>query len=158
MKKTTTEIFEEICGKLSKPTKFLLAQMDEANLLIDKSSFPVMIYIPPIVTDTPTPGGRVNPSQPFNAFLLDKYTKQMTRDFSYNKIDIEIVQPMRALGREFIVAVEHYRHEDNSLLIDPLVGIGSRQYRPAFDETDASLHGVVITCTMPVIEDIGICA
>lgn len=156
MKKTTTEIFEEICGKLSRPTRFIVAGMDEANLLVDKSTFPVMILLPPTVIDKDSMGGRTDVSFPFDAMILDKY-QQSTRDFNYNDVIKTIVEPMADLGREFINAVKHYRHEDNSKLVSELAGMGDRNFRPAFDETDATLHGVQLTCTMNLIIDITSC-
>lgn len=156
MKKAVTEIFEEICGKLSRPTRFIVAGMDEANILVDKSSFPVMILLPPTIVDKESMTGVVDVEFPFDAMLLDRF-KQDTRDFSYNEVMKEIVEPMTDLGREFINAVKHYRHEDNSKLVNELLGIGDRNFRPAFDETDATLHGVQMTCTMNLWVDITSC-
>lgn len=156
--KTFSEICEEICNGLERPTRFIVAQMDEANLLVDKSTFPVMIWIPPVVSDIKSMGGTITPVIPFNAFLLDKDVKQTTRDYSYNETYKTIIEPMTNLARKFINGLEHYRHEDGTLLINEVAGgVENRQYRPAYDETDATLHGVVITCNINIIQNIETC-
>ncbi len=149
---TLLETFEDIAtNQLSRTVTVIFADLEKADNLVNrlkKAEFPVLVIVPYEVNDKKSKSGLMKGKVPFDAFMLDRVT-QLTVDFDHKQIEALAIEPMRTLGREFI------KKFNASDIVDPETnGVEDVKYKPTYSSGDAQLHGVQISATLPVLEDI----
>lgn len=151
---TILTALEAVADSLSRKVTFIYADLNEANLDMDKivkSDFPVLIVVPFVPVDAPGKSGILKTTFELNAFMLNK-ASNITVDFKASVIETEVIAPMRLLARRYM----HLLNEHS--IIDPeTAGITSINYQPMYSSMDADLFGVMIRATVPVIENETIC-
>lgn len=128
----------------------LYANAQEANLGLDKvkrEQYPVLVVLPPIVSDVKGTSGLWQSTVDFNAFILFKDFDAKTNDYVTRDAEQKFVQPGRKIARQFF----------NKLSLSDIIdkstrGIDRVTYNPTYGEFDAHLHGVVIRCNIPIVE------
>jgi len=150
---TIHEAIEQEVGNLTTATRYVYADLEEANSTIfDKitsGSFPVCLVIPFDINDTRTES--LVSSAEVNALFLSS-ANQSTIDKPQAEIESEIIAPMRAIAREFINRL------DENDIIDG-AGIESVTHRSVHQAVmDAHLYGCWSVFTVNFNEGEGRCA
>ena len=149
---TLLETFEDIAAnQLSSVVTVIYADMPKADNLINRlktAEFPVLVIVPYKVSDHKSKSGLMKSKIPFDAFMLTRVT-QPTVDFDHKHIEAVAIEPMRTLARAFIK-----KFNASDIIDKETNGVEDATYDPTYSSGDAQLHGVHITATLPVLEDI----
>lgn len=131
------------------------ADLNEANgTLVDQltsAEYPALVIIPITPVDNITPSGLIRTTFELQAFLLSK-VPNVTTDYKASVVENQVIAPMRELARQYMHKLS--RHA----IIDPQSGgITQMTYSPEYSAMDAALFGVLITATVPVVENPRVC-
>lgn len=152
---TLLQAIEEVAAGLSDKPTVHLADLDEANATIidriTKSEFPVLLIIPTIITDEIQASGLLVSSTELSLYFFDKDYDQKTTDFKAKEMESKIIEPMRALSREFIHALQvHEIIHQNEKITDI-------RHQPVYSSMDANLFGVFTRANITFTEGITGC-
>lgn len=127
------------------------ADLNEANLGInlDEAQWPILICIPPVVSDTKSISGALKSVARLVLFVLDKDQDQTTIEYKSADLETKIIEPMRMKGREFITRL------NTSSLTDPETnGTVSVPWTPTYLQMDSNVHGVTAEFDYPFTEGV----
>lgn len=146
---STTAKFKEITEEVG--ATYLIANIYEANFAIDQFlmdvDYPVHIMLPYEVKDSGGAMGVIRSTIVLEGFFLTKVAAP-TIDYKTGEVDIQAVEPMRTLGRQFF----------DNLGLDDIINREQEtievSWVPAYASFDAHLHGVNYRTEIQVIEQI----
>lgn len=153
---TILEALEEVKTQVSGLATLYYMGLNEANFDADAladTGYPLMIVLPITPVDDIGKSGSITTTFDFQFFILNKDTTQLTNEYVARTVEINIIAPMRQLGRRYIHKL------NNHSIIDPETkGITSTiPWQPTYSSLDANVHGVFGRCTVSVKENPQVC-